>query len=363
MEKEKDTNNSESMGEDELNKWLEQELSTLEGDIKILEQEQKGNSDKNENEELAEIIKSMDFNSASGSEASESENLTDIDRLINNDVPNADEGKKKKKSFFKKLFSGKKKKKEEKDDLNEEEILSETGSTSEDMSDLGLDKSKDLFGEIDELDDLEDRTPKKEKKKKEKKKKAKKEKKPKEQELRIKKKKEKPYVREEIIHFSPVSIIFMVTIICLVVLGVYFGAQMFSYSSNINAASSYYVDKEYAKAYDLLAGMDLKEKDKDFYSQVLNIMKVEKHMDDFHTYRELGYDMEALEALMRGVEAYDANIGASSELGTTEVLNSILNDIDTSLQNYYEMSVEEIRTLLQLGNNTEIAKVIYEKAK
>ena len=69
MEKEKDTNNSESMGEDELNKWLEQELSTLEGDIKILEQEQKGNSDKNENEELAEIIKSMDFNSASGSEA------------------------------------------------------------------------------------------------------------------------------------------------------------------------------------------------------------------------------------------------------------------------------------------------------
>ena len=41
----------------------------------------------------------------------------------------------------------------------------------------------------------------------------------------------------------------MVTIICLVVLGVYFGAQMFSYSSNINAASSYYVDKEYAKAY------------------------------------------------------------------------------------------------------------------
>ena len=62
------------------------------------------------------------------------------------------------KEIFLKAFSGKKKKKEEKDDLNEEEILSETGSTSEDMSDLGLDKSKDLFGEIDGLDDLEDRT-------------------------------------------------------------------------------------------------------------------------------------------------------------------------------------------------------------
>ena len=180
--------------------------------------------------------------------------------------------------------------------------------------------------------------------------------------MKIRKKKEKPLVREEIIRFSPVSVVFMITIIAVVVLGVYFGADVFNYNSKINKASSYYVDKEYDKAYDVLTGMDLKESDEGFYNQVLNIMKVEKHMNDFHTYIEIELYANALESLIKGVENYDANIGESNALGTTEILNAILNNIDAALQNYYGMTVEDARTIIQIGNKSEIAKIINDKS-
>lgn len=359
--------------EENFDKWLEDEVKKedLSNEIDV----EKVLND--ENNDIGEIINSMysdaedripDIDDAvSGVDS----NLTDIDNLINSDISSngkKKEKKEKKDSFFKKLFSEKEKTNDQ-EELNEEKILSETGSTAEDMSKLGLKNDKNLFEELDKLDSLEEaekmekKEQKKEKRKKEKKNKTKKKAKtPKEKELKIRKKKEKPLVREEIIRFSPVSVVLMITIIAVVVFGVYFGAGIFTYNSKINKASSYYVDKEYDKAYDVLAGMDLKESEEGLYNQVLNIMKVEKHMNDFQTYIEIELYANALESLIKGVENYDANIGESNTLGTTEILNTILNNIDAALQNYYGLTVEDARTIIQIGNKSEIAKIINDKS-
>lgn len=360
--------------EEDFEKWLEDEIKKedLSNEIDV----EKVLND--ENNDIGEIINSMysdvedsipDKGDAhSGAES----NLTDIDNLINHDISPDGKKKEKKDSFFKKLFSEKGKTNEKAEDLNEEKILSETGSTAEDMSKLGLTNDKNLFEELDKLDELEEdekrekkekKEKKKEKRKKEKKiKKKKKAKTPGERELKIRIKKERPLVKEEIIRFSPVSVVFMITIIVVVVLGVYFGAGTFNYNSKINKASSYYVDKKYDKAYDVLAGMDLKESDEGFYNQVLNIMKVEKHMKDFQAYIKIELYANALESLIKGVENYDANIGESNALGTTEILNTILNNIDAALQNYYGLTVEDARTIIQIGNKSEIAKIINDKS-
>lgn len=372
QDRESNLNEKESEQEDDeedFDKWQEDEIKKedLSNEIdveKVLD---------DENNDIGEIINSMysdveDSMPDNGDIHSGTEsNLTDIDNLINHDISSNGKNKGKKDSFFKKLFSEKEKTNGKEEELNEEKILSETGSTAEDMSKLGLKNDKNLFDELDKLDDLEEAEKKEKKeKKKEKRKKEKKSKKKakttREKELKIRKKKEKPLVREEIIRFSPVSVVFMITIIAVVVLGVYFGADVFNYNSKINKASSYYVDKEYDKAYDVLAGMDLKESDEGFYNQVLNIMKVEKHMNDFHTYIEIELYANALESLIKGVENYDANIGESNALGTTEILNAILNNIDAALQNYYGMTVEDARTIIQIGNKSEIAKIINDKS-
>lgn len=293
---------------------------------------------------------------------------SDVDNVKNSDIDNKD---KKKKSLFGKIFS--KKSKKEKSDLNEidaDEILDETGSTSDDMADFDLNEfgfngdAESILRDLDELDDIEDKSDSKKKEKKEKKeKKARKPKKEKKiKQPKIKTKKEKPKRREEIIRISPLAIILMITVIALLVGGIYIGSNVFSYNSNIKEATNSYIDNDYTKAYNLLAGMKLKDKDKDFYKQVENIMKVEKHINDFNSFITIEKYTYALEALIRGIESYDENIEASKELGTYEILETEMNEIDTLLKNYFGMSIEDARTIIQITDSGKYAKEINERA-
>lgn len=293
---------------------------------------------------------------------------SDVDNVKNSDIDNKD---KKKKSLFGKIFS--KKSKKEKSDLNEidaDEILDETGSTFDDMADFDLNEfgfngdAESILRDLDELDDIEDKSDSKKKEKKEKKeKKARKPKKEKKiKQPKIKTKKEKPKRREEIIRISPLAIILMITVIALLVGGIYIGSNVFSYNSNIKEATNSYIDNDYTKAYNLLAGMKLKDKDKDFYKQVENIMKVEKHINDFNSFITIEKYTYALEALIRGIESYDENIEASKELGTYEILETEMNEIDTLLKNYFGMSIEDARTIIQITDSGKYAKEINERA-
>lgn len=293
---------------------------------------------------------------------------SDVDNVKNSDIDNKD---KKKKSLFGKIFS--KKSKKEKSDLNEidaDEILDETGSTSDDMADFDLNEfgfngdAESILRDLDELDDIEDKSDSKKKEKKEKKeKKARKPKKEKKiKQPKIKTKKEKPKRREEIIRISPLAIILMITVIALLVGGIYIGSNVFSYNSNIKEATNSYIDNDYTKAYNLVAGMKLKDKDKDFYKQVENIMKVEKHINDFNSFITIEKYTYALEALIRGIESYDENIEASKELGTYEILETEMNEIDTLLKNYFGMSIEDARTIIQITDSGKYAKEINERA-
>ena len=293
---------------------------------------------------------------------------SDVDNVKNSDIDNKD---KKKKSLFGKIFS--KKSKKEKSDLNEidaDEILDETGSTSDDMADFDLNEfgfngdAESILRDLDELDDIEDKSDSKKKEKKEKKeKKARKPKKEKKiKQPKIKTKKEKPKRREEIIRISTLAIILMITVIALLVGGIYIGSNVFSYNSNIKEATNSYIDNDYTKAYNLLAGMKLKDKDKDFYKQVENIMKVEKHINDFNSFITIEKYTYALEALIRGIESYDENIEASKELGTYEILETEMNEIDTLLKNYFGMSIEDARTIIQITDSGKYAKEINERA-
>lgn len=293
---------------------------------------------------------------------------SDVDNVKNSDIDNKD---KKKKSLFGKIFS--KKSKKEKSDLNEidaDEILDETGSTSDDMADFDLNEfgfngdAESILRDLDELDDIEDKSDSKKKEKKEKKeKKARKPKKEKKiKQPKIKTKKEKPKRREEIIRILPLAIILMITVIALLVGGIYIGSNVFSYNSNIKEATNSYIDNDYTKAYNLLAGMKLKDKDKDFYKQVENIMKVEKHINDFNSFITIEKYTYALEALIRGIESYDENIEASKELGTYEILETEMNEIDTLLKNYFGMSIEDARTIIQITDSGKYAKEINERA-
>ena len=321
----------------------------------------------------------------SGEEDYESNDQIDIPDPGNIEKEEGQPSKKektKKKSFFSKLFS--KKKKEDTDEINDElaDILKETGSAFDDMAldtvnasvgsagDLaasgkkskapgGIEGLDDIDG-IDGLDDIPDKDEeKKGKKKKEKKKKEKKIKPPKEKRM----KKQKMPERDEYIRISPLSMVFSVSVIILLVVGIYFGSTTFSYRGKMDKATNYYVQKEYTKAYNLVAGMDIKSSDKYFYLQIENVMHVEKHINDFNSYIEVKKYALALEALAKGITDFDKYYDKGRELGTTQILDSKLDEIDTLLKSYYGLSVDEVREINLIDSISEYSEVINEKAQ
>jgi hypothetical protein len=70
----------------------------------------------------------------------------------------------------------------------------------------------------------------------------------------------------------------------------------------------------------------------------------------------------ALEALVRGVESFDENLNRASELGTYDILIESSEEIDTFLKSYFDMSIEEARSLNQLDDKSEYSKIINEKS-
>lgn len=335
-------------------------------------------TDTNNDDFLDSLLQSVD---GAGMPAS-SVDIDEIDGILNSmsgnndsfgedDISKGNEDTKKSKKKEKKVKEKKVKEKKEKKnkknkskDLKDEasKILSETGSTAEDMEAFKFDESA-LFKELDSLDSIEEKTTKKKKEKKPKKPKKVKKNKNVDKDGRVLIKKTKAVVPAEIIYISPITYPVIITFIAAIVLVVFFGGSIYNYNSNVKKASNYYVSKEYDKAYGILAGMELKKEDEDFYTQVKNIMYVKKHLNDFNTYAHVGKYGEGLEALLRGIKCYDENIGVSNELGTTDILNSILNEIDASLKSYYDISVDEAREILVMENKKEAGELITKKAQ
>lgn len=411
---EEDSNHTEDFDE-----WFEKELSNMEdinfddseNNIEEINIQENKKSEKNiekhieenikNNEQIEEPEHKQDLNNIEVSDVADDDELEDLMKLIDsyeekeNPVPtitdsvpeeknvetfienfsqqetdnldeNKDKEKKKKVSFFKKIFS--KKKKVSSEDLNTidaNEILDETGSAFDDMKELALDdvgieaNTNSLFADMENPEDIPE-IDSNEKKKKEKKKKEKKQKTPKEKKVRIKK--EKKREPDEYIYISPLFMILSLSSIILVILTTYFGASIFSYNNKIDKATSYYVNKEYDKAYEMLSGMNLKDNDKDFYKQVENIMRVEKHINDFNSYMKLDMYVYALESLVKGIASYDDNVSKAGELGTYDILVEESNEIDTLLKTYFNMSVEDARAISRLDSNLEFSNVINEKA-
>lgn len=358
----------------DLNDIAGDEDEQLEDLMKLIDSFETADKDKKEDSihKTEDITTNMDFKNPP-----EEHMQAEREKIIDEKTPDNHEGNsssnKKKENFFKKIFT--KKEKESSEDLNTlnaDEILSETGSAFDDMHELALDdvgieeKTNRLFADIENADDIPDieaeadKKKKKQKEKKQKKRKEKKKRPPKQKKVRVKK--EKGIAPVEYIHISPLVTAFAMSIIIVVVLALYFGSNIFAYNSNIDKATGYYVDKEYKKAYNVLAGMKLKGNDKDFYKQVENIMKVEKHIDDFYSYLELDMYVYALEALVKGIASFDENLDNAGNLGTYEILVEKSNEIDTLLKNYFNMSVEDARALNRLDSNAEFSKAVNEKA-
>lgn len=233
-------------------------------------------------------------------------------------------------------------------------------------------------GEIDEADLLSDDEPKGKKKKKKKEKKEKKEKKKKapakknaKKTAKVKKEK-KPKDPDDIIKIPVVFVVFAISFVAVVVLMAKIGGDYYHYNQKFYEAISLYVygneleegetldeekyETKFTKAYSMLSGMEMKEKDhQTFYNQLETIMLMDHHYEAYKTYMLLEDFDHGLDSLIKAVKMYDKYQNQARELDCFDEMSVVLSWVNSKLESTYGLTESQARELSMLSDDNEYA--------
>ena len=123
-----------------------------------------------------------------------------------------------------------------------------------------------------------------------------------------------------------------------------------------------FVNRDYDKAYELISGLEIKNKDNDFYNQVVTVMYVQKQYNSYNHYRFTGEYRKALNALIKGIERYDKYHQDAIDLGITSDMDYIYNNITQALKYDYGLSVKEAKEIADIPDSVEYTSRISDVA-
>ncbi|MBE5926573.1 MAG: hypothetical protein E7270_06380 [Lachnospiraceae bacterium] len=325
---------------------LPEELLGTEAEDTAEENVQENTNDSSDMDELSKMLSEL-----SGLAEEEEETA----KTISEEVEPTEE---KKEGLFSRLFG--KKNKEKKDEKKAKKELNQQDSELVSFDDFDLSDIEDRT-EANEKEkakkEKEEEKAKKAQEKKEKKEQAKAEKAEKaKKKAEEKAKRVKPPV--EIIKIPLVMYILIFSVVTGIGLLVFFGSKTLSYNSDINAATKAFVKDDYSKAYDYLAGMDIKSSDKNFYDQVVTIMYVEKQYLSYNNYRKIEDYERALNSLLKGIDKYDRHKNTANDLNVLDDIEISYTKILTALKYDFSLSEKEARAIAGIINEEEYSDKI-----
>ena len=236
------------------------------------------------------------------------------------------------------------------------------------------------FGDEEAIDEEAELKAKKKQEKKEEKerKKKEKEKAKKEKEKEKKKKPKKPAkpkkVKEpdEIIKISPIFIVFAISFVVIIVLVAKIGGEYYHYNEKFYEAVSLYVygneleegetldqeayESKFADAYNLIYGMEMKEKDHQvFYDQLTTIMLMDRHYEAYKSFMLNEDFAHGLDSLVKAVKMYDKYQNEARDLKCFDEMTVVLGWTEKSLLATYGVSLSEARELSMIKDDDDYA--------
>ena len=289
--------------------------------------------------------------------------LIDPDLL---DIPDEADLKKKKGSFFANLFA---KLFEEDEEETEGGIQGEQSAV--DIAAEGAAENEAILNELDN-EAAAEKKGKKEKKKKEKKKKDKKggasedeegeeaaeeKKKPKKE----KKKKEKVKLPDLPTKKLPRKKVVAIALFCITIgLVVTFLAFLLPYSQDIKKAKKFYTTGEYQKTYEYMRGHKLTSDDQILYDRTVTLLRIKRPYDSYLNYMKMGLRMEALNALVQGVQMVDRYAEDAASLGIIDKYSKQSRIIYDELYNTFGVTVDKARSWIEIEGTPEYTRALYE---
>lgn len=216
----------------------------------------------------------------------------------------------------------------------EEELLAEGGTEQAQDADAAVPEKK-----------KKEKKPKKEKKAKtEKVKKEKKEKKPKKEKVKKEKAPKVPEPKGRPLPKKKLAsvILFAATVFAAVLLFTDFIPEIME---NIQAKEAF-EQADYERVYELLVCKERKKSEEKLYQSALLIEQLERSMESYLNYEKMGMDIQALDALVKGVGKYEAISEAAVEYGVQDKVDEVYESILITLESAYGVSKEQALDML-----------------
>lgn len=135
------------------------------------------------------------------------------------------------------------------------------------------------------------------------------------------------------------------------------GSGIFDYSLVITKAKSYFERQKYGLAYREIVGVQIKEKDEELEDRIYTVMYVERQYEAYQNYVLMDNPNLALDALLCGLEKYDAYYGDAVALDIVEDLDYVRDEIIDALNTTYGLSEEDARDILSLTDSEYTEKI------
>lgn len=110
-------------------------------------------------------------------------------------------------------------------------------------------------------------------------------------------------------------------------------------------AAAAYQDENYEEAFYLLQGKALKGAEKDTYRRTILILQLERQLESYENYLKMDMQLEALNALVKGVDKYQKGLDAAQQYGVAGEMTERYQQMKDILEKEYgltEAAVEDI---------------------
>lgn len=163
---------------------------------------------------------------------------------------------------------------------------------------------------------------------------------------------------EERVKLKPAFLAFMVTVVAGMTIAVVLASNHYSYQYAMNSAQKSFKNGNYAKAYQVLSGMEIKKQDQEFFNQIHMLVRIENQYDSYVNYRELQMPKEALHSLMQGLNLYYDSVDMAQEYQLEQQLDFQKDTLLYSLANDYGLDEEKAKMICQIEDSNEYTREI-----
>lgn len=225
------------------------------------------------------------------------------------------------------------------------------------------DENKKILEELEAAGELDEEKPKKEKKKKEKKKKEPKPPKPKKEKKPKVKKEKKPKEKDNTPPLPKGPVIAIVIMVASLFGLIMVGVNLLGYQANINNAKELYGKGSFVEAFSELQGLDIREKDSEFYDQLQALAVVSEKYQNYLVFANDNKQDIALDNLICAYGRYDLNKQKAEDANCSVEYGQIGGKIIKALLEDYDMTGEEALQMYNAKNRKEYTLQLHAKLK